>query len=167
MSITNDEIELIRRCSSCGNISLQRNFYKDTSRGDVLYLACNVCRIEYYNEKREQKNEYQKFCAKQNRAKKSLYEKNKRKTNLNIILACNLRSKANKAFKSQNVENLNKTFDLVGCSQSLFKRCILQQIYGDMTGENYGSVWTIDPCYSLSKTNLSDKNGMNKSTCWI
>ena len=36
-----------------------------------------------------------------------------------------------------------------------------------MTEENYGSVWTLDHCYPLSKTNLSDKNEMNKSTYWI
>ena len=36
-----------------------------------------------------------------------------------------------------------------------------------MTEENYGSVWTLDHCYPLSKTNLSDKNEMIKSTHWI
>ena len=36
-----------------------------------------------------------------------------------------------------------------------------------MSEENYGSMWTIDHCYPLSKTNLSDKNEMNKSTNWI
>ena len=36
-----------------------------------------------------------------------------------------------------------------------------------MTEEIYGSVWTLDPCYPLSKTNLSDKNEMNNSTYWI
>ena len=97
----------------------------------------------------------------------NLYEKNKRKTNLNFKLACNLRSRTNEAFKSQNVEKLNKTFDLVGCSQSFFKRWILHQLYGDMTEENYGSVLTLDHCYPLSKTNLSDKSEMKKSTYWI
>ena len=36
-----------------------------------------------------------------------------------------------------------------------------------MTEENYGSVWTIDYCYLLSKTNLSTENEMNKTTYWI
>ena len=65
--------------------------------------------------------------------------KSRRKTNLNFKLASNLRSRTNKAFKSQNVEKLNKTFDLLGCSQSFFKRCILHQLYGNMTEENYES----------------------------
>ena len=36
-----------------------------------------------------------------------------------------------------------------------------------MTEETYGSVWTLDHCYPMSKTNLFDKNEMNKSTYWI
>ena len=36
-----------------------------------------------------------------------------------------------------------------------------------MTEENCGSVWTIDHCYPLSKTNLSNQNEMSKSTYWI
>ena len=33
-----------------------------------------------------------------------------------------------------------------------------------MTEEDFGSVWTIDHCYLLSKTNLSKENQMKKST---
>ena len=33
--------------------------------------------------------------------------------------------------------------------------------------ENYGSVWTIDHCYSLSKTELSNETDKIKTTCWI
>ena len=33
-----------------------------------------------------------------------------------------------------------------------------------MTDENYGSVWTIDHCYPLSKTNLSNETDMLKSS---
>ena len=36
-----------------------------------------------------------------------------------------------------------------------------------MTEENYGSVWAIDHCYALPKTDLPTDNGMNKSTHWI
>ena len=36
-----------------------------------------------------------------------------------------------------------------------------------MIEENYGSVWTIDRCYPLSKTNLSNKNELNDYTYWI
>ena len=36
-----------------------------------------------------------------------------------------------------------------------------------MTEEKYRKIWCLDPCYPLSKTNLSDKNEMKKSTNWI
>ena len=36
-----------------------------------------------------------------------------------------------------------------------------------MTEEKYGSVWSIDHCNPLSKTNLSDENDLYKSTNWI
>ena len=36
-----------------------------------------------------------------------------------------------------------------------------------MTEENYGSVWTIDHCYPLSKTKLSNETYMFKSTHWM
>ena len=36
-----------------------------------------------------------------------------------------------------------------------------------MSLENYGKIWCLDHCYPLSKTNLSNKNDMYKSTNWI
>ena len=36
-----------------------------------------------------------------------------------------------------------------------------------MTEENNGKIWCLDHCYPLSKTNLSEKKEMNKSTKWI
>ena len=61
----------------------------------------------------------------------------------------------------------NKTIDLIGCSQIFLRKWILHQIYGDMTEENYGKISCLDHCYPLSKSNLSDKNEMNKSNNWI
>ena len=93
--------------------------------------------------------------------------KDKRKTDFNFKLICNIRRRTKKAFKSQNIKKTNKTIDLTGCSQAFFKRWILHQLYGDMTEGNYCSVWTIDHCYPLSKTNSSNVNEMNKSIYWI
>ena len=36
-----------------------------------------------------------------------------------------------------------------------------------MNEENYGSIWTIDDCYPLSKTNLSNETDMFISSHWI
>ena len=104
---------------------------------------------------------------KQNREKTNLYEKHKRRNDFNFKLAHNIRVRTRQAFKSQNVEKLNKTFDLIGCSQSFSRKWILYQLHGIMTEENYGSVWTIDQCYPLSKTNLSKETDKVISSHWI
>ena len=36
-----------------------------------------------------------------------------------------------------------------------------------MTEESYASVWSIDHCYPLSKTNLSNETDKIKTTSWI
>ena len=36
-----------------------------------------------------------------------------------------------------------------------------------MTEENHGSVWTIDHCYPLSKTDISNKTDKIKTTYWF
>ena len=73
-----------------------------------------------------------------------------------------MRSRTNKVFKSQNVRKTNKTFDLLGCSHSFFKRWIIHQLYGNMTLENYGSVWLFDHCLPIASFNLLDENHMKK-----
>ena len=95
------------------------------------------------------------------------YERQKIKTDFNFKLICNIKTRINKAFKSQIIEKTKKTIDLGERSQPFFKRRILHQLYGNMTEENYGSVWTSDLFYPLSKNNLSIENGMSKSTYWV
>ena len=36
-----------------------------------------------------------------------------------------------------------------------------------MTEKNYDSVWTIDPCYPVSKTNLPNERDKIKTVYWI
>ena len=102
-----------------------------------------------------------------NREKINLYEKTERKNDFNFTLAQNHRVRTRQAFKSQNLEKLNKTSDLIGCSQSFLRKWILYQLHGFMTEEIYGSAWTIDHCYPLPKTNQSRETDMFKSSHWI
>ena len=101
------------------------------------------------------------------REKINVYEKNKRKIDFNCKLAHNIRVRTRQAFKSQNVKKLNKTFHLIGCPQSFLRKWILYHLHGNMNEENYGSICTIDHCYSLSKTNLSNETDMFRSYHWI
>ena len=142
----------VKRCSKCKMDCLKLNFYKDITRKDVLRIYCKSCTIQYHNNRKEQRKNY---------------EKNKRKIDFNFKLAHNVRVRTRQAFKSQNVEKLNETFDSFGCSQSFLRKWILYQLHGKMTAGNYGSVWTIDHCYPLSKTKLSIGTDRFDSSHWI
>ena len=150
----------MKRCSKCKTISLKCNFNKDVSTRDGLNPICKVCRLRYYNEKRGQKLQYQKLYAKQNRMRINKYEKNKRKTDFNYKIAHNIRVRTNRAFKSLN----NKMNTLIGCSNSHLRKWIIYQLYGLMTIENYGTIWCLDHCIPLKKTNQND---LYKYTNWI
>ena len=78
-----------------------------------------------------------------NREKVNEYEKTERKIEFNFKLAQTIRVKTRQAFKSQDVEKLNKTFDLLGCSQSFLRKWIFYQLHRNMSEEIYGSMWTI------------------------
>ena len=51
------------------------------------------------------------------------------KTDLKYQLAHNIRVRTYQAFKSQNVYKLNKTFHLIECFQSFFRKWSLSQLY--------------------------------------
>ena len=174
--------DLIKKCLKCGNSSLKSNFHKEKNGKNGLQPYCICCRTQYYNENcdqiieykkkyyldnRDQINENPKNYIKQNREKIRIYEKNRKKTDLNFKIPCNLRSRTSPAFKSQNVRKTNKTFDLLGCSHSFFKNWIVHQLYSNMTLENNGSVWQIDHCLPIASFNLLDESDMKKCFNWI
>ena len=78
-----------------------------------------------------------------------------------------MRARTNKAFISQNIKEIKKLIDLIGCSNSFLRKCIFHQLYGEMTLENYGKIWYSDHCFPLSKTNLSNETDRYESTNWI
>ena len=165
------DYDLVKKCSKCENISLKSNFHKNKNRIDGLQAYCISCQKEYrkkcYLDNHIQIKEHHKRYKEQNREKIRLYENNRRKTDLNFKIACNLRSRTSTAFKSQNVMKTKKRFDLLGCSHSFFQRWIIHQLYGNMTIENYGSVWQIDHCLPIASFNLLDENDIRKCFSWI
>ena len=89
----------IKKCSKCKTISLKCNFYKDVTTKDGLRFPCKLCTNHYrYN----------------NRDKRNLRERNRRKNDFVFKLANNIRCRTSSAFKSQNVRKTNKTIDLMG-----------------------------------------------------
>ena len=111
------------------------------------------------------------FCFKHyhiiRKERRSILDKERRKTDLNFKLISNIKNRTNKAFKSQNVRKTNKTFDLLGCSNSFFQRWIFHQLYGNMNLENYSSVWQVDHCLPIASFNILDEIDMKKCFNWV
>ena len=49
----------------------------------------------------------------------------------------------------------------------IFRNWIIHQLYGNMTLENYGSVWQLDHCLPIASFNLLDENDMKKFFYWV
>ena len=100
------DYDLVKKCCRCKNILLKTNFHKDNKRKDGVQRICIICIKQYHNNHKEQRN---------------AHKRQKRKTDFNFKLICNIRVRTNKAFKSQNIKKTNKTNDLIGCSNSFWE----------------------------------------------
>ena len=157
----------VKKCSKCETFSSKSNFFTDITEKDGYRPFCKICcQKYYYNIQNRILNNHKNFNKKK-RTKINAYERQRKKTDFDFKLNCNITRRTNLAFKSKKIKKTNKTIDLIGCSQTFLRKWILHQLYGIMTEENYGKIWCLDHCYPLSKTNLSDENEMNKSTNWI
>ena len=143
---------LVKKCCRCKIILLKSNFNKDKTKKDGVQGICINCFKQYHNNRKE---------------RRSILDKQRRKTDFNFKLISNIRTRTSNAFRSQNIKKSNKTKKLLGCSNSFFKKWIIYQLYGEMKIENYGKVWCLDHCYPLSKINLSNENELYKSTNWV
>ena len=161
----------MKKCSNCGVISLKSIFHKRSKSSDGFQSQCKIC-VNHYNRNYYYKNHDSELerCRKykfQNREKINEYIKNRLKTDLKFKLASYMRIQLYKAYKAQNVLKTNETFDLLGCSHSSFKSWIIHQLHGNMTVENYISVWQIDHCLAIASFNLLDENDMKKCFIWV
>ena len=102
-----------------------------------------------------------------NREKFNNYLRQRKASDFNFKITCNLRNRTRDAFKSQKVKKNNKTFELLGCSHNFFKSWIEIQLIGNMSIDNYGSVWHIDHTLPCSYFNLLNENEMRKSFNWV
>jgi len=106
----------------------------------------------YYQKHREEKIAYARN-QKRDRTKKTAYDSNKLKTDINFRLAHNLRSRLFQAIKKN--YKVSHTIDLLDCSLNFFKDYLEAQFKPGMSWDNYGA-WHIDhirPCasFDLSK----------------
>ena len=165
------DYDLVKKCSKCKIISLKSYFHKRSKSNDGFQSQCKFC-VNHYNRNYYYKNhdselERCRIYKFQNREKINEYIKNRLKTDLKFKIASYMRNRLYKAYKAQNVMKTNKTFDLLGCSHSFFKSWIIHQLYGNVTIDNYGSVWQIDHCLAIASFNLLDGNDVKKCFNWI
>ena len=180
-----EENDLVRKCLKCDiekELS-EFSFRKDTQKyrnqcRDCIklinkeYQTINKDKIkiqsrDYYLINRDRIKEYQLKNREKINTRMNEYFKKRKDEDINFRLACNLRKRVLNAFKAQNVRKTNKTFHLLGCSHSFLRLWIESQLYGDMTIENYGSVWQLDHCLPIASFNLLDENDMKKCFSWV
>jgi len=116
----------------------------EAQKGNPEYLE----KVRVYRQKNKdkvrlwKKNYYQKHKAKIN---KKWAER--RRNNLDVRLANNLRARLNKALKGNHKSS--STINLLECSLESFKEHLQQQFVEGMSWDNYGNEWHIDhikPC---------------------
>ena len=124
-------------------------------------------RNKRYREKNKEKlKEHKKIYYEQNKEKlknsKYLYAKNKRQTDIQYRLCCNLRRRLRNALK-KNAKSGSAVRDL-GCSIEQLKQHLESKFQTNMSWNNYGPTgWHIDHIIPLSKFNLSIREELLKA----
>jgi hypothetical protein len=92
-----------------------------------------------------------------NKEKRNIYQKNKKNTDVNYRVLCNLRSRLWQAVKKNTKSASTKT--LLGCTSDELKIHLENKFTDGMNWDNYGNEWHIDhiiPCCSFDMSS-SDK----------
>ena len=98
--------EILKKCSQCKIDFLKSNFYRKGTLKDGLRSSCKLFTSQYHYSNTEKRN---------------LREINIREIDVNLKKAHNIKIRTCQALKSQNVEKLKRTFDLLGCSDSFLR----------------------------------------------
>ena len=90
--------EVLKRYSKCKTFSSKSNFLKDTTKKDGYRPSCKNCCQKCYNNNQNRILNNHKIFNKKNRSKINAYERQRRKTDFNFKLICNIRRRTNLAF---------------------------------------------------------------------
>ena len=168
----------MKTCTKCKIEKELSEFCKDKSKKTGLSSHCRKCankyadkyRIEYYdkevkrhekyrNEHREEMRERTKEYRRTHKAQRNEFRKQKRITDIEYKIKCNLRYRIWSAVKN-NIK-CESTEKLIGCSIKELKNYLKARFVKNMTFDNYGK-WHIDhikPCdsFDLSKNKEQKK----------
>ena len=109
----------MKRCSKCKTISSKSNFFKDITKIDGYRPDCKYCTKQYRYENREKRN---------------IYLKNRRKMDLNFKLICNTTRRIHRALKGKSKSS--STRDILGMDIDLYRKWIEFQFTPEMNWSN-------------------------------
>jgi hypothetical protein len=160
----------MKYCSGCEQTKELTEFGKHSGHRDGLASRCKVCKTasakKYLENNREKErarkrkyleNNPEKVRASKRKSnqrpeakkKRRAWHRERRKTDPQFRLACNLRSRVGMALKRKNKSA--KTMKLLGCSYMHLQDYLTMRFQPGMTWENYGK-WHADhmmPCASF------------------
>ena len=85
--------EDLKTCFKCKSRQLKNNFFKDNTIKDGVQRLCITCTKQYHNNRKEQRN---------------AYERQKKKTDFDFKLICHIRTRNIKPFNSHNIKKIKK-----------------------------------------------------------
>ena len=87
------DYNLVKKCCRCKNILLKSNFNKNKTKRDGVQSICINCFKQYHINRKE---------------RRSILDKQRRKTDFNFKLISNIRTRTSNAFRSQNIKKVMK-----------------------------------------------------------
>jgi endogenous inhibitor of DNA gyrase (YacG/DUF329 family) len=146
-------LDMFKECKHCNAR------FTDGSRSKTRQFCSNECKNKsWYIANREHAIARSHAYEVQNKDKikitKRYYMNNRRATDINFRLACNIRARVSRAMVSNFKES--SLSEYLGCSIPELKVYLESKFQSGMTWDNYGK-WEIDHIYPLAKADLTDK----------
>lgn len=173
----------LKKCTACKKWRHILFFHKDRSTWDGLDNRCKSCKKEYqiqnkdkyrnaarrYKERHPERIleyvhthkqdyvDYRNSHKQQISNTKNIYQKNKKKTNIQFHLLSVLRTRLGNSLRRNSNGKAASTKNLLGCTIDELKTYLESLFSPDMSWDNYGIYWEIDhirPCrsFDLSKS---------------
>jgi hypothetical protein len=136
-----------------------RKYYWE-HRKEVLRKA-RIWRNKNKKKVAKRNKKYQSKNKKKIRIKQLKYEAERRKIDVQFKLAKNLRNRLQHALKRN--KKVGSAVKDLGCTLGFLKRFLEKQFYGNMTWDNYGTIWHIDHIIPLTKFDLTDRKQLLKA----
>lgn len=172
-----------KNCNECKNFKIITDFRhqkrKSENKGNFIYISqkCKKCELkksksshnkasvkfytknkDYYKQYRDYNKESLKKYRTSYKERANFLKRQRRQTNPEYKIMCNLRCRIRKALKAS---KNNNTISLLNCTIHFYKKWLEWQFNSKMSWDNYGSYWEIDhviPCASFRLEEIDEQN---------